>query len=59
MYTLKNGYKIKKFDIYVNLDDSNDKWTVLRDTITFKDTHGFISFNKIYSEDYKLWDSLE
>jgi hypothetical protein len=25
MYTLKNGYKIKKFDIYVNLDDSNDK----------------------------------
>jgi len=59
MYTLKNGFKINKFDIYIDLEDSNDKETGLRDAITLKETHDFISFNKIYSEDYNKWDSLE
>lgn len=59
MYTLKNGLSIKKFDIYINPEGSIEKEPGLRDTITLKETHDFVSFDKIYSEDYDKWDSLE
>jgi hypothetical protein len=59
MYTLKNRFIIKKFQVDVQQEDGKDLEPELKDTITLRETHNFVSFNKIYSEEYKNWDSFE
>ena len=58
MYTLKNRSIIKKFAIKVNQENVKDLEPELMDTIKLKETHNSVSFNKIYSEEYKNWDSF-
>jgi hypothetical protein len=59
MYTQKNRFIIKKFQIKVEQEDGKNLEPVLMDTITLIETHNFESFDKIYREEYQKWDSFE